>query len=169
MTALFFIALALILEPLLEKVYQHLFLFQPVHFKLTAGKSYHAFTAQERITLFHHKRQTIFLALGMVLLLILTGKEIFEAENWLDKICFLGSLSCILIPLCEIGYYRWSINRYWKEDMTAKEMSDYHDFCQRYYRHSFSLNGTGRQRLRFVLLTIGVCTLISLSLFIFKF
>lgn len=169
MTALFFIAIALILEPLLEKVFQHLFLFQPVFGKIDAGKSYHAFSAKERLNRFHQLRQTAFMSVGVLLLIILTGKEIFEAENWLDKICFLGSLTCILIPFCEIGYYRWSINRYWKEDMTAKEMSDYHDFCQRYYGHSFSLNGTGRQKLRFVLLSIGVCILISLSLFIFKF
>ena len=163
MTALFFIGLALILEPLLEKVYQHLFLFQPVYFKLTAGKSYHAFKAKERVSMFHLLRQTVFMATGILLLIILTGKEIFDGGNGLQKGCFLGCLTCILIPLGEMVYYRWSTGRHYKPGMTAKETSTYHDFCERYYRHSYSLNGEGRKRLRFILFSLGICLLMSLA------
>ena len=140
-----------------------------MNFKLNTGKSYHAYTAKERISRFHSLRQLILMASGVLILTALTGYEIFNSENAFLKGFFLLSLGFILEPVCEMIYYRWSVNRYWKEAMTAKEMSAYHDFCERYYQHSFSLNGTGRQKLRFVLLSIGVCILISLSLFIFKF
>ena len=114
--------------------------------------------------MFHHLRQTVFMATGILLLIILTGKEIFEGGNGLQKGCFLGSLTCILIPLCEMAYYRWSTGRFYKSGMTAKEMSAYHDFCERYYRHPYALNGEGRKRLRFYLLSIGVILLIGLTL-----
>ena len=168
LSVLFYIPWALILWYLLERTYHHLFCYQPVYFKLNAGNSYHAYTAKERISRFHSLRQIILMASGVLLLTALTGYEIFNSENAFLKGFFLMSLAFILQPVCELIYYKWSVNRYWKDDMTAKEMSAYHDFCQRCYRHSFSLNGTGRQRLRFILLTIGVCILISLSLFIFK-
>ena len=158
----------LILTPLLEKIHLYLFCYQPIYLRLTAGKSYHAFTAQERISRFHKLRQIILMASGVSLLTVLTGFAIFNSGNAVMKGFILMSLGFILEPVCEMIYYRWSVNRYWKEDMTAKEMSAYHDFCERYYRHSFSLNGISRQRLRFVLLTIGVCILISLSILIFN-
>ena len=161
-------AWVLTMVPFLEKIYLSLFFYQPIYFKLNAGKSYHAYTAKERISRFHSLRQLILMATGVLLLTALTGYEIFNSENAFLKGFFLMSLAFILQPVCELIYYKWSVNRYWKDDMTAKEMSAYHDFCQRYYRHSFSLNGTGRQRLRFVLLTIGVCILISLSILIFN-
>ena len=161
------IALVLLVATGIENIY-HYFLSKPACLKLDARKSYQAFTAKERLTLFHHLRHAIFMAVGVLLLIILTGKEIFDGGNLLQKGCFLGCLTCIIMPLGEMIYYRWSVNRYWKDDMTANEMSAYHEFCERYYRHSFSLNGIGRQKLRFVLLSIGVCILISLSLLIFK-
>ena len=164
MTALFFIALTLILEPLIERIYQHLLCYRPMCFKLTAGKAYHAFTAKERLSLFHHRRQTVFMTVGVFLLLIITGKEIFLDGNSLQMYWFLCSLTCILLPLCEMSYYRWSTGRYYKPGMTAKETSAYHDFCERYYRHSFSLNGEGRKRLRFYLLSIGIILLIGLTI-----
>ena len=165
MTALFFIAVALVLLPIGEKAFQLLFFYQPVRFKLTAGKSYYAFTAKERITMFHHLRQTVFMAVGVLLLIILTGLEIFDGGNWLQKGCFIGSLTCILIPLGEMAYYRWSTGRYYKPGMNAKEMSIYHDFCERYYRYTYSLNGEGRKRLRFILLSLGICLLMTLGFF----
>ena len=160
------LALVLIMETLLEKLLQRLFLFQPVHFKLTDGKSYHAFTAKERVTRFNHLRQTVFMAKGILLLIILTGKEIFDGGNWLQKVFFLGSLICILIPLCEMAYYRWSTGRHYKPGMTAKEMSAYHDFCERYNIHTYSLNGQFRQKARFFIFSSGVAMLIFLSILI---
>ena len=165
MSILVLISMALFLEPLLEKVYQHLFLYQPVYFKLDAGKSYHAFTAKERLTRFHHIRQAVFMYVGILLLIILTGKEIFEGGNFLQKGCFLGSLTCILIPLCEMAYYRWSTGRHYKTGMTAKEMSVYHDYCEKYYRHPYALNGECRKRLRFILLSFGIELLMTLAFF----
>ena len=165
MNILILFAMFLIFEPLVEKVYQHLFLFQPVYFKLDAGKSHHAFTAKEKLSIFHHLRQAVFMATGILLLIILTGIDILDGGNWLQKGCFLGSLTCILIPLCEMVYYRWSTGRYYKLGMNAKEMSAYHDFCERYYRHPYSLNGEGRKRLRFILLSLGICLLMSLAFF----
>ena len=159
------VAVALILEPLIERIYQHLLCYRPVCFKLTAGKSYHAFTSKERFSLFHHRRQTVFMTVGVFLLLIITGKEIFLDGSSLQMYWFLCSLTCILIPLCEMAYYRWSTGRHYKPGMTAKEMSAYHDFCERYYRHSFSLNGEGRKRLRFILLSFGICLLMTLAFF----
>lgn len=169
MTTLLILSLTLIFEPLVEKISQYLFYYQPIYFKLNASNSYHAYTAKELISRFHSLRQLILISTGILLLTILIGIEIFSNQNFVLKGFFLMSLAFILQPVCELIYYRWSVNRYWKDDMTAKEMSAYHDFCQTYFRHSFSLNGIGRQRLRFVLLSVGVCILISLSLFIFKF
>lgn len=161
-------AWALVMVPFLEKIYLSLFFYQPIYFKLNAGKAYYAYTAKDRISRFHKLRSIILMASGVSLLTALIGCEIFNSENAFLEVFFLMSLGFILEPVCEMIHYRWSVNRYWKEAMTAKEMSAYHDFCQKYYRHSFSLNGTGRQKLRFVLLTIGVCILITLSLFIYK-
>ena len=168
-SVLFYFAWALILWLPLERVCLYLFCYQPMYFKLNGGKGYCAYTAKERITRFHNLQEIILMASGVSLLTALTGFEIFNSENAFLEGFFLMSLGFILEPVCELIYYRWSVNRYWKDNMTAKEMTAYHDFCERYYRHSFSLNGTGRQRLRFVLLSLGVCILISLSLFIFKF
>lgn len=168
MIALFFIGFALILEPLLEKVFQHFFLFQPVFGKIDAGKSYHAYTAKERISRFQSVRQIILLSTGILLLTIITAIEIFNNQNFVLKGFFLISLAFILQPASELIYYRWSVNRYWKEDMTAKEMSAYHDFCNKYHRFPLSLNGSARQKLRFLMLTIGICGLSFLSLFVFN-
>lgn len=165
MTALLFIALALILEPMMEKICQHLFLYQPMHFKLTAGKTCQAYSVKERITNFHNNRQTAFITVGVMFLIIFMGKQIFSIGNCFQIACFISAITFILIPLCEISYYRWSTGRYFKLGMTAKEMSDYHDFCKRYYRHSFSLNGEGRKRIRFVLLGFGICLLMTMALF----
>ena len=159
------VALALILEPLIERIYQHLLCYQPVYFKIDAGKSYHAFTAKERVTRFHHLRQAVFMATGILLLIILTWKDILDGGNRLQMYWFICSLTCILIPLCEMAYYRWSTGRHYKPGMTAKEMSAYHDFCERYYRHPYALNGEGRKRLRFALLNLGICLLMSLAFF----
>ena len=169
MNTLLVLAFIFILEPLLERTYQFLFYYQPVYFKLNAGKAYQAYTAKERITRFHTLRQLILMSTGIFLLAILTGIEMFNYGNMVLKGFFLISLGFILEPVCELIYYRWSVNRYWKEDMTAKEMTAYHDFCERYYRHSFSLNGIGRQKIRFFMLITGICGLLSVSLFIFKF
>ena len=168
MNILIVLAFIFILDPLLERTYQFLFYYQPVYLKLNACKSYHVYTKKERNSLFHSLRELILMSTGIFLLAILTGIVIFNNESMILKGLFLLSLGFILEPVCEMIYYRWSINRYWKENMTAKEMTAYHDFCGRYNRNTFSLNGTGRQRLRFFILIAGACGLLSISLFVFN-
>ena len=169
MEFLILISWFLIFGPRLEKIHQYIFCNQPVYFKLNAGKAYHAYTTKEALSRFHSLRQLILMSTGIFLLAILTGIEMFNYGNMILKGFFLMSLGFILEPVCELIYYRWSVNRYWKDNMTAKEMTAYHGFCERYYRHSFSLNGIGRQKIRFFMLISGICGLLSVSLLIFKF
>lgn len=165
MDYLIILAWALILEAFLSKLFQFFYLNHPIIFKLSAYKSYNVHSADTLLNFLPRLSS----GFGIAILIVAIGIRILDSEIWFLKELFIISVLLCTVPLIEIIYYRWSVNRYWKEAMSAKEMSAYHDFCQRYYRHSFSLNGTGRQKLRFVLFTIGVCILISLSLFIFKF
>lgn len=165
--SLIYLAIFLILEPFFERACQYLFCYQPLYFKLTAGKSHYAYTVKERNYRFHNLRQIILMSAGVILMAFLAGIEICNKEDIILKGFFLLSLGCILEPLCEMIYYRRKVNRYWKKNMTAKEMSAYHDLCERYNRHSFSLNGKGRQKLRFLILIAGIFGLLSISLIIF--
>lgn len=165
MNILTFIALVLVIEPLIEILYQHFFCFQHVKFELSGNRKYHGLSVIERINYFHRRRQTLFIILGVIILSILMGIWVFTSEDICFKAVYVFSLFCIVEPCIEILYYRWIDNRHYKNEMTAKEMSGYHDFCERYYRHSFSLNGEGRKRLRFILLSFGICLLMSLAFF----
>lgn len=163
MDLIYILALTLIVGAVLEQLYQHLFFYQPLCFKITASKTYHAFTAKERLIKFHRRRQIISTVIGVCLLLFLTGLELIDAGNRLINGIFLLSIICMAIPICEITYYQWRTGKYRKPVMTAPEMRAYHDFCERYSQHSFSLNGRYRSRLRFYSLAIGIIILLVLS------
>ena len=164
MNILTFIALVLVIEPLIEILYQHFFCFQHVKFELSGNRKYHGLSVIERINYFHRRRQILFIILGVIILSILMGIWVFTSEDICFKTVYMVSLFCIVEPCIEILYYRWMDNRHHKNGMTAQEMTAYHDFIQRFYHHPFSLNGGGRKRLRFLLLSIGIILLIGLTI-----
>ena len=165
MSMLTLVAVVLVIEPIVEIIYQHFFCFQHMKFELSGNRKHHGLSVTERINYFHRRRQIIFIILGVVMLISMMGIMVFTSEDICLKAVYVFSLFCIVEPCIEILYYRWMDNRHYRNGMTAKEMSAYHDFCERYYRHPYSLNGEGRKRLRFLLLSIGIILLISLATF----
>ena len=164
MSMLALVAVVLIIEPIVEILYQHFFCFQHMKFELSGNRKHHGLSVTERINYFHRRRQIIFIILGVVMLISMMGIMVFTSEDICLKAVYVFILFCIVEPCIEILYYRWMDNRYYKPGMTAKEMSAYHDFCERYYRHPYSLNGEGRKRLRFILLGLGISLLMTLAI-----
>ena len=165
MNVLTFIALVLVIEPLMEILYQHFFCFQHVKFELSGNRKHHGLSVIERINYFHRRRQILFIILGVVMLISMTGIMVFTSEDPCFKAVYVVSLFCILEPCIEILYYRWMDNRHHKNGMTSQEMTAYHDYIQRFYHRTFSLNGEGRKRLSFVLLSLGISLLMTLAFF----
>lgn len=168
MSMLTIVAVVLVIESIVEILYQHFFCFQGMKFEISGNRKYHGLSVIERINYFHRRRQILFIILGVVMLISMMGIMVFTSEDIYFKAVYVVSLFCIVEPCIEIFYYRWSTGRYYKPGMTAKEMSAYHDFCERYYRHPYALNGESRKRLRFILLSLGTCLLMSLAFFSLK-
>lgn len=165
MSMLTLVAIVLVIESIVEILYQHFFCFQHMKFELSGNRKHHGLSVTERINYFHRIRQILFIILGVIILSILMGIMVFTSEDICFKAVYVFSLFCIVEPCIEILYYRWIDNRHYKPGMTAIEMSAYHDFCERYNRHPYALNGEGRKRLRFTLLSLGICLLMSLAFF----
>lgn len=167
MDAFTILAWFLIWEPILVKFYQYLFTYRPLYFNLDAGFLNHSFSANDMSRLFCRFRQVGFMAMGVILLSIITGMEITEKGLSFLWLYYFLSLFCIIQPCLEILYFRWIISRNCKATMTAKEMSAFHDFKQKFYRNPLALNGSIRQRVRFFMLSFGILSLFLISIYIF--
>ena len=112
----------------------------------------------------HHRYSIISLLIGLLYLACVTGFKVMHLNQATYSMPYLVALMCILIPVVEIAWFNLQARLHGPKDMSAASVREATVWIGRYYRYPMSLNGTARQRLRFIMFSTGVMALIILAI-----
>lgn len=112
---------------------------------------------------FHYRYSNISLLMGLLFLAGVTGFEVMHLNRATYSMAYFVALTCLLVPIVEIAWFNLQASLHGPKDMSATSVREATIWIGRYYRYPMSLNGTARQRLRFIMFSTGVMTLIILA------
>lgn len=168
MNILSIIGITLILIPFLETIFRSLVSYEQIKFTLNADRRYYAFTRQQKKQLMIHRRKLFFTVIGVCLLVINLISNIIACNFYVVSEFLTASmlliLVLILLPLIDMGIYRFQVNRIYSLDMSASERNAYDNLRTKLEAAPFSLNGKLRQITRFLMFTTGIIILLIISI-----